>query len=129
MALERRDRRALLQVAVIHRGVINRTEKLRDGPPTIGDEAVNHEPSIRDDRSSDANLARHVASMWGGFVPANPRSADLVTGQRCFIETTRDGLARRKSDTLPALEIADGKGMELTVNAGRSGTVERTRLM
>src|ERR1700704_274138 len=46
-------------------------------------------------------------------MPANPRGADLVTGQRCFIETTRDGLARRKSDTLPALEIADGKGVEL----------------
>src|SRR5258708_21599253 len=46
-------------------------------------------------------------------VPANPRSADLVTGQWCFIETTRDGLARRKSDALPALEIADGKGVKL----------------
>src|SRR2546425_5050473 len=45
--------------------------------------------------------------------PANPRSADFVTGQRCFIETTRDGLARRKPDALPALEIADGKGVEL----------------
>src|SRR5260370_26361777 len=46
-------------------------------------------------------------------VPANPRRADLVVGQRCFIEATRDGLARRKSDTLPALEIADGKGVKL----------------
>src|SRR2546425_10415678 len=45
--------------------------------------------------------------------PTNPRSADVVTRQRCFIETTRDGLARRKSDTLSPLEIADGKGVEL----------------
>src|SRR3982074_16372 len=67
MSQERRDRRALLQGAVTHRIVINRTEKLRDVPPTIGDEAVNHGPSIRDDRSSGANLARHVGLMWGGF--------------------------------------------------------------
>jgi hypothetical protein len=45
--------------------------------------------------------------------PTDPRSADFVTRQRCFIETTRDGLARRKPDALPALEIADGKGVEL----------------
>ena len=45
--------------------------------------------------------------------PTNPRSADFVTGQRCFIEATRDGLARRKSDTLSPLEIADGKGVKL----------------
>ena len=46
-------------------------------------------------------------------VPANPRRADLVVGQRCFIEATRDGLARRKSDTLSPFEIADGKRVEL----------------
>ena len=45
--------------------------------------------------------------------PTNLRSADFVTGQRCLIEAARDGLARRKSDTLSPLEIADGKGMEL----------------
>src|SRR5258706_84850 len=149
MAQERRDRRALLQVAVTHRRVINRTEEWRDGPPTIGDEAVNHEPSLRDDRSpitrrmshrgpveieqthqdfadnARANrpelistapyvsLALDVVPERRLAVPAYPRSADLVTGQRCFIETTRDCLARRKSDTLPAREIPDGKGVEL----------------
>src|SRR5882762_10450781 len=45
--------------------------------------------------------------------PTNPRSADLVTRQRCFIEATRDGLARRKSDTLSPFQIADGQGVEL----------------
>jgi hypothetical protein len=45
--------------------------------------------------------------------PTSLRSADFVTGQRCFIEATRDRLARGKSDTLSPFEIADGKGVEL----------------
>ena len=45
--------------------------------------------------------------------PTNPRSTDFVTGQRCLIKATRDGLSRRKSDTLSPLEIADGQGVEL----------------
>src|SRR2546428_12364330 len=59
------------------------------------------------------SLALDVVPERRLTAPTNPRSADFVTGQRCFIETTRDGLARWKSDTLSALEIADGKGVEL----------------
>src|SRR2546422_10005157 len=56
----------------------------------------------------NVSLALDVVPERRLAAPANPRSADLVTRQRCFIEATRDGLARRKSDTLPAREIADG---------------------
>jgi hypothetical protein len=45
--------------------------------------------------------------------PTHPRRADFVTRQRCFIEMTRDGLARRQSNALSPLEIADGQGVEL----------------
>ena len=41
--------------------------------------------------------------------PTHPRRADLVTRQRCFMEVTRDGLARRQSDALSPLQIADGR--------------------
>jgi hypothetical protein len=45
--------------------------------------------------------------------PTHPRRADFVTRQRCFMEMTRDGLARRQSNALSPLEIADGQGVEL----------------
>src|SRR6266850_4812195 len=63
--------------------------------------------------ASNVSLALDVVPERRLTAPTNPRRADLVTRQRRFIEATRDGLARRKSDTLPPFEIADGKGMEL----------------
>src|SRR5713101_2493318 len=63
--------------------------------------------------ASNVSLALDVVPERRLTTPTNPRSADFVTRQRCFIEATRDGLARRKSDTLSPLEIADGKGVEL----------------
>src|SRR5207247_10830415 len=63
--------------------------------------------------ASNVSLALDVVPERRLTAPTNPRSADLVTRQRCFIEATRDGLARWKSDTLSPFEIADGKGVEL----------------
>src|SRR5258706_7087997 len=61
----------------------------------------------------NVSLALDVVPERRLTAPTNPRSADLVTRQRCFIEATRDGLDRWKSDTLSPFEIADGKGVEL----------------
>src|SRR5882724_5590358 len=69
--------------------------------------------NARADRSEPIATALDVVPERRLTAPTNLRSADLVTRQRCFIETTRDGLARWKSDTLSPFEIADGKGVEL----------------
>src|SRR6266436_6614167 len=44
----------------------------------------------------NVSLALDVVPERRLAAPTNPRSADLVTRQRCFIEATRDGLARWK---------------------------------
>src|SRR5258708_40189981 len=47
----------------------------------------------------NVSLALDVVPERRLAVPANPRSADLVTGQQRFIDATRGRLARRKYDT------------------------------
>ena len=63
--------------------------------------------------ASNVSLALDVVPERRLTTPTNRRGADFVTRQRCFIEATRDGLARWKSDTLSPFEIADGKGVDL----------------
>jgi hypothetical protein len=91
-----------------HRGRVEIEEAhqdFADNPRANRPESIATAPNI--------SLALDVVPERRLTAPTNPRSADFVTRQRCFIEATRDGLARWKSDTLSPFEIADGKGVEL----------------